>query len=112
MPGRPNRRRPPRPHTRRASPAAAPTPTSSRRAGLGAERARADVVEVPVVAVEAEQQRRDGRATALLPANADDHAVRRFVRLHLDDAVARAGEIGKPELLRDDTVEAGGLQRL
>ena len=91
--------------------AAAPSPRS-RRARFAPTAARADVVEVAVVGVQAEQQRRDRRAAALLPAHADDDAVGRLVRLHLHDAVARAGEIREPELLRDHTVEAGRLQRL
>ena len=49
---------------------------------------------------------------ARLPAEPGDDAVGRLVRLHLDDAVARAGEIRQPEPLRHHAVEAGGLQRL
>src|SRR5205823_5667969 len=44
------------------------------RAPAGRDRARADVVEPAVVAVEAEQQRRD-RGPIALPADADDDAV-------------------------------------
>ena len=42
---------------------------------------------------------------------AGDDAVGGLVRLHLHDAVARAGEVRQPELLRDHAVEAGRLQR-
>ena len=79
---------------------------------LRADRGGADVVEVAVVVVEAEQERGDRVAPALLPADAGDDAVCGLVRLHLDDAVARAGEIREAEALRDDTVEARRLQRL
>src|SRR5262249_7792618 len=54
---------------------------------LRADRGRADVVEVPVVAVQAEPERRDGLAAAPLPADPGHHAVRRLVRLDLDDTV-------------------------
>ena len=56
------------------------------------DRGRADVVDLAVVAVEAEQQRREPRRL-LLPAHADDDAVRGLVLLDLDDAVARAGQV-------------------
>ena len=79
---------------------------------LRADRRRADVVEMAVVGVEAEQERRDRRAAARLQAHAGDDAVGRLVRLHLHDAVARAGEVRQAELLRDHAVEAGRLQRL
>ena len=78
---------------------------------LRADRGGAHVVEVPVVGVEPEQQRRDRVAAALLPADARDDAVRRLVRLHLHDAVARAGEVRQSQPLRDHAVEAGGLER-
>ena len=67
---------------------------------------------MPVVVVEAEQERRDRLAAALLPADPGDDAVGGAVRLDLDDAVARARQIGEAEPLRDDAVEAGRLQRL
>src|SRR5262245_64715750 len=41
------------------------------------DRGRADVVDLALVAVQAEQQRGDAR-WLLLPAHADDHAVRRL----------------------------------
>ena len=66
----------------------------------------------PSSRVEAEQQRRDRAAAARLPAQAGDDAVGGLVRLHLDDAVTRAGEVGQAEPLRDHAVEARGLQRL
>ena len=91
--------------------AAAARARRSRRAASRRLR-RADVVEVPVVGVEAEQQRRDRRPAALLAAHAGDDAVGGLVRLHLDDAVARARQVRKPELLRDHAVEARSLQRL
>src|SRR5205823_5236941 len=76
-----------------------------------ADGGRAHVVEVPVVPVEPQQQ--GGYAcAALLPAQADDDAVRGLVLLDLDHAVARAREIGQPEPLRDDTVEARRLERV
>ena len=79
---------------------AAPTPrraSGSTRAATSSrvsrrDGARADVVEPAVVAVEAEQQRRDRLAVAL-PADADDDAVGRLVLLHLDHRrrASRAG---------------------
>ena len=69
------------------------------------DRGRADVVDLAVVAVEAEQQRREpGRL--LLPAHAEDDAVRGLVLLDLDDGLARAGPVREPEPLRDHAVEA------
>ena len=64
-----------------------------------------DEVERAVVGVEAEQQRRDPAVGLVAPAEADDHAVRRLVRLHLDHAVARAGQVRQPEPLGDHAVE-------
>jgi hypothetical protein len=78
---------------------------------LRADRSRADVIEMPVLVVEAEQERRDRLSAALLPADPCHHAIRRLVRFDLDDAVPRAGEVGQPELLRDHAVEARGLER-
>src|ERR1700740_3450108 len=45
-----------------------------------------DGVEMPVVGIEAEQERRDRVAAALLPADPGHDAVRGLVRLDLDDA--------------------------
>ena len=73
------------------------------------DRARADVVEAALVVVQAEEERRE-RVRAGLPAHADDHAVGRPVRLHLDHPVARSGKVGQAEALRDHAVEPGGLQ--
>src|SRR5205823_5969973 len=69
-------------------------------------RAVADEVE-PVAVVEAEEERRDPPVGLVAPAEADDRAVGRLVLLDLDDAVARAGQIGETEPLRDHAVEAG-----
>ena len=74
-------------------------------AHLRADRARADVVEAAVLAVETEQQRRDRRAVAL-PADADHCAVRRSMLLDLDDGVARARQVRRRETLPDHAVEA------
>src|SRR3954468_1843808 len=52
----------------------------------GRDCGRADVVNLAAV-VEAEQQRRDA-SRLLLPAHADDHAVRRLERFDLEHAVA------------------------
>src|SRR3954468_6052040 len=70
---------------------------------------RADVIDLAVVAVQTEQQRRDPRRL-LLPANADDHAVGGLERLHLQHAVARARQVRQAELLRDYSVQAGRLE--
>src|SRR5262249_28863821 len=78
-------------------------------AAAGGDRARADVVETAVVAIEAEEQRRDRLATAF-PAHAGDDAVGGLVLLHLDDAVARAGQIRGVQSLRDDAVEPERLE--
>ena len=96
---------------------AAPAPSSrsgSTRAATSAreprgDRAGADVVEAAVVAVEAEQQRRD-RLGRSLPAHADHDAVGRSVLLHLDHRLARAGQVGEVEALRDDAVEPERLE--
>ena len=52
----------------------------------GRDGGRADVVDLAVVAVEAEEKRRDAIG-ARLPAHADDDAVSRLLGLHLHDAV-------------------------
>src|SRR5437763_221400 len=76
----------------------------------GADSRRADVAELAVVVVEPEEERRDPALGLRLPAHADDHAVRGPVRLHLDDALAGAGEIRQPVPLGDHAVEAGRLE--
>ncbi len=48
----------------------------------------------------------------LLPADADDDAVRGLLRLDLHDAVARAGEIRQVAAFGDDSVEADRLEPL
>ena len=75
----------------------------------GRDGRRADVVDLSVVAVEAEQQRRDAVGPRL-PAHADDDAVGGLLRLHLHDAVARAGEVREVAALRDHAVEADRLE--
>src|SRR5262249_16854657 len=74
------------------------------------DRARADVVEPAVVAVEAEQQRRDLLLALALPAQADANAVGRLLLLDLHDALARAREVRQPELLRHDPVQTHRLE--
>src|ERR687898_508155 len=64
----------------------------------GADRCRADVVDFAVLAVEAEQQRRQ-LLRPLLPAHADDDAVGGLVLLHLHDGLARGGPWREPESL-------------
>ena len=91
-------------------PAAAPSPRSRPGSSRRPRPSRRSRPRRP--RVEAEQQRRDRLAAALLPAHAGDDAVRRPVRLDLDDAVARPGQVREPELLGDHAVEACGLQRL
>src|SRR5439155_12587391 len=49
----------------------------------------ADEVELPRLVVEPQQDGRDPAFRLLAPAEADDHAIGRLVRLDLDDAVAR-----------------------
>src|SRR5437667_50739 len=58
-------------------------PHRRRKAG-----AVADEVEPALSVVEAEQERRDPTLGLVAPAEADDHAVRGSIRLHLDDTVA------------------------
>ena len=70
---------------------------------------RADVVDLAVVAIQAEQQRRDP-CRLLLPAEADDHAVRGALGLHLHDRAAAAGLDRPVDALRDHSVEAECLQ--
>jgi hypothetical protein len=77
----------------------------------GGDRGRADVVELAVVPVKAEEERRDP-ARPLLPAQSDDDAVGRALRLHLHDRLARAGEVRTVLALGDDAVEARRLERL
>ncbi len=69
--------------------AAAATRSAISSCRVARDRGRADVVELAVVAVEAEEQRRDP-VRLRLPAQADDDAVGGLVRLHLDDRLARA----------------------
>src|SRR5439155_13286485 len=69
-------------------------------------RAMADEVELALVAVEPEQQRRDAPIALVAPAEANDHAIGGLVRLHLDDAVARAREVWQVRPLGDHAVEA------
>src|SRR5581483_1617861 len=70
--------------------------------------ARAHVVDLAVVAVQAEQQRRE--RAVLVPPEADDDAIRGAMLLHLDDRVARAWQVRRAEPLRDDAVEPERLE--
>jgi hypothetical protein len=67
---------------------------------------------MPVVGVEAEEERRDLRPPAGFEAHACHDAVRGLVRLHLHDALARAGQIGEAEPLGDHPVEPRRLEGL
>ena len=77
----------------------------------GRERRRdPDMVQRVIVVVEAQQERADHRAGALLvPAEARDHAVSRALVLHLDHR-AFPGAIGRVETLCHDTIEPGALE--
>src|SRR3954462_13993963 len=55
--------------------------------------------------VEAEHEARDPRPL-LAPRHSDDHAVGGLLALHLEDAVARAGQVREALALGDDSVEA------
>jgi hypothetical protein len=78
----------------------------------GERRGDADVVERPIVVVEAEQERADHRpGTLLVPAEAGDHAVGGARVLHLDHR-ALAGAIGRVEPLGHDPVEPGALEAM
>src|SRR5215472_15017235 len=69
-----------------------------------------DMVERVIVVIEAEQERADHRAGALLvPAEAGDHAVSRALVLHLDHRPF-PGAIGRVETLCHDTIEPGALE--
>src|SRR5438094_4905429 len=73
-------------------------------------RGNPDMVERVVVVVQAEQERADHRAGALLvPAEAGDHAISRALVLHLDHR-ALPGAIGRVETLCHDTIEPGALE--
>src|SRR5258708_12870677 len=68
------------------------------------------MVQRVIVIVEAEQERADHRAGALLvPAEAGDHAISRALVLHLDHR-AFPGAIGRVETLCHDTIEPGALE--
>jgi hypothetical protein len=69
------------------------------------------VAKLPSVVVEAEQEARDPLGL-LAPGDADDHAVRRLVALHLDDGLARAGHVRGAQALGDDAVEASDVEPL
>src|SRR5439155_15738835 len=70
-------------------------------------RAMAHEIELTLVAVEPEQERGNSPVGLVAPAEPDDHAIRRLVRLHLDHAVARAGQVGDVQPFRHDPVEPG-----
>src|SRR5207253_662563 len=68
-----------------------------------------DMVERVIVIVQAEQERADHRAGALLvPAEAGNHAISRALVLHLDHR-ALPGAIGRVEPLCHDTIQPGAL---
>src|SRR5262249_2232174 len=78
--------------------------------GCRERRGDPDMVERAIVVVQAEQERADHRAGALLvPAEAGDYAVSRAFVLHLDHR-AFSGAIGLVETLCHDTIEAGALE--
>ncbi len=77
----------------------------------GRNGARADVVEPAVVAVEAEEQRRDLGLVAL-PPDSEDGAVGGSVLFDLDYGVARARLIRGRQTLCDDPVEPERLEAL
>src|SRR5262249_14759352 len=58
------------------------------------DRGGADVVNVAVLVIEAEQEGRDA-VRSRLPANAHNHAVGALLWLHLDDSLARPREVGE-----------------
>src|SRR4029077_5225480 len=69
-----------------------------------------DMVERVIVVVQAEQERADHRAGALLvPAEGGGHAISRALVLHLDHR-AFPGAIGRVETLCHDTIEPGALE--
>ena len=70
-----------------------------------------DEVELPVVVIDAEQERRDALVGLVAPPEADDHAVRCLVLLHLLHGLARAGQVRHVEPLRDHAVEPSRLER-
>src|SRR3954454_24371613 len=65
-----------------------------------------------LVVVEPEEKGGNRALRPVLEADAGDDAIRRLVRLDLHDTVTRAGEVRQAEPLRDDAVEARGVQRL
>jgi hypothetical protein len=73
------------------------------------DRGGADVVEVTVVVVQAQEEGRD-RGGLCLPAQADDDAVGGAVTLHLEHALARAREVGEGESLADHSVEPDRIE--
>src|SRR5215831_901123 len=76
----------------------------------GERRGDPDMVERVIVVVEAEQERADHRAGALLvPAEAGDHAVSRALVLHLDHR-AFPSAIGRVKTLCHDAIEPGALE--
>ncbi len=75
----------------------------------GSDGRGADVVDLAVVAIQAEEQRRDAVGLRL-PTHSDDDAVGRFLRLHLHHSVARTGEVCDVAAFRDDPVEADRLE--
>jgi hypothetical protein len=77
-------------------------------AGVGERRRHADVVQHPLVVVEAEQERPD-LAPVLVPPEATDSAVGGALVLHLGPAPLAFG-VGAGEVFRDDAVEAGALE--
>src|SRR3989442_10412863 len=77
---------------------------------VGERRGDADVVQRAILVIEAEQERADHRAGAVLvPAEAGDHAVGGARVFDLDHR-ALAGAVGRVQTLRHDAVEPGPLE--
>src|SRR5206468_3354995 len=72
-------------------------------------RAVADEVELPVLVVHPEQQRRDPALRLLAVVEADDHAVGRLVLLDLGHRLTGPRSIGRVEPLGNDSVQPGGF---
>jgi hypothetical protein len=69
----------------------------------------ADEVEITVLVVQPEEQRRDPPLRLLAVAEPDDHAVGRLVLLDLGDGLARPRPVRRVKSFRHDAVEPGRL---